>query len=681
MSARQGRGLRRIAFGAAVMTAVGALTAGAAQAADPVGASATMARTWGVDGHVAALAVAGDTVVVAGDFDMTIGPSGDEHVVTNLARYRPATGTFDPWPVVVDGPVGAVAVAGDTVYLAGDFRHVDGALRVSLAAVSLSTGAVLPWAPQANISAEAIAAVGSYVYIGGAFTTVTDGTGSVDAAHLARIGVDGTVDRPWSTALTLDDRVRTIVPKADGSAVYVGGDFGAIGSATYAARLALITTGPVASVDPTFRMGPNNNGGRAPVFGVALQGNALLIAAGGGGGGCTLQDATTGATQWSYHTNGNVAAAAFLGPMSYCGGHFSGSGSFNLLTRKKIAEVVTATGQITAWAPNVNSNLGIWALVSTGSALVTGGDFTKVGPTPQQHVGMFADRSLVGAPAVPHNLAARAGDHQVVLSWDYPDTDGGAKISKFAIYRSRGGGSSSLLAKTANPSYVDTTVQNGILGDPNTAYAYTVRALNAAGTGPATGQVQALPLAGQLITPSAPESFVATGDLGVASLSWTVPLSDGGSPITGYTILRGTASGVLAPYDTVPPQATSYTDHNAMLGTRYFYAVAATNLLGPGVQSKEGTATPDTGVPAAPVLIGVSAGGAAHLSWTAPDDGGSPITKYVLTRDGVRVFTGDASQRSFVDSGVKTGQTYAYKVKAVNGYGASHYSDVVSITI
>ncbi len=370
------------------------------------------------------------------------------------------------------------------------------------------------------------------------------------------------------------------MPTADGSGVYVGGDFGAIGSAGYASRLTLLSTGAVPTIDPTFRSGPNNQGNRAPVFSLALQGNDLLVAAGGSGGGCALQNATTGATQWAYHTTGNVAAVAFLGPMSYCGGHFSGSGSFETLSRYKIAEMVTSTGRITSWAPKVNSALGVWALASTGTALLTGGDFTKVGTVPQPHLGMFVDQAFVGVPLAPGNLAARAGDGEVVLSWDAPDSDGGAKIRKYAVYRALGGGSASLLAKTTTLSYLDTTVVNGVPGDPATAYTYTVLAINSAGKGPASAPATALPLAGQLTTPSAPQAFTAVGELGHASLSWDPPLSDGGSGVTGYTIYRGLTSGGLAPYQVVGAGTHAYLDTAVAVGTRYYYAVAATKRGG-----------------------------------------------------------------------------------------------------
>ena len=643
-----------------------------------------MARTWGVNGHVEAIAPAGDVVVVGGSFDTALSPSGDTLAVDNVALFREATGVVEAWPVSTDGPVQAVAVDGDTVYLGGDFRHVNGELRISLAAVSLSTGALLPWSPEANVWVNALAVSGGWVYLGGAFDTVTDAGGDVTAPYLARVSAsDGTVDRTWSTAV-LDAAVRSLLVDAAGTGIYVGGDFSAVDGQTFASRLTLLSTGTTPDIDPVFRSGLNNQDHRAPVLDLALDGDALLMGSGGSGGGCTVQDAATGTTRWSHHATGNVAAVAFLGSMSYCGGHFSGSASFEDLTRYKLAEMVTATGEITDSRPRINSALGVWALASTGTALMTGGDFTKVGGTLQPHLGMFVDTSALQPPASPKNVEARAGDGQVVVIWDTPDTDGGAKIRKYKVYRGLGSGRLKLLTKTKGLSLVDDGVVNGSPGDPASTYRYAVRAVTSVGVSDLSTVVEAVPQAGLVITPSAPHDLVATGSLGAADLTWSPPVTDGGSPVTAYVVLRGTTSGVLSPLTTLAGDATSYTDADVSVGVRYYYAVAAVNVVGQGTASKQATASPNTGVPGPPRLTAAPSdlGPGMLLEWEpSAITGAAPVKAYVLTRDGVRIYRGNGSVLEYTDASAASGVTYRYRVRAVNDYGSSPWSDAVIVTV
>src|SRR5262249_42189371 len=74
--------------------------------------------------------------------------------------------------------------------------------------------------------------------------------------------------------------------------------------------------------------------------------------------------------------------------------------------------------------------------------------------------------------------------------------------------------------------------------------------------------------------PSAPAVIGRAGN-GLVRLSWSAP-SDGGSPITGYKVYRGTTSGgesLLASLGNV----LSYVDTNVTNGTTYYFTVSAVN--------------------------------------------------------------------------------------------------------
>ena len=136
--------------------------------------------------------------------------------------------------------------------------------------------------------------------------------------------------------------------------------------------------------------------------------------------------------------------------------------------------------------------------------------------------------------------------------------------------------------------------------------------------------------------PSAPAAPVAVGHRRRRrrAPSWTAP-SDGGAPITGYNIYRGTAAGGETLLTSVG-NVTSYDDNTAVAnGTTYYYRVAAVNSVGEGAQSNEVSATPirrRPARPAAPTLSATAGDASVHLSWNAPADGGAAITGYNLYR-------------------------------------------------
>jgi hypothetical protein len=92
--------------------------------------------------------------------------------------------------------------------------------------------------------------------------------------------------------------------------------------------------------------------------------------------------------------------------------------------------------------------------------------------------------------------------------------------------------------------------------------------------------------------PSAPLNLQATGGNGQVSLSWSAPSSNGGAPITGYTIYKSTVQGQEIKSVTLPSTSNSYTDSSVTNGQAYYYTITATNTAGESSQSNEATATP-----------------------------------------------------------------------------------------
>jgi predicted phage tail protein len=183
--------------------------------------------------------------------------------------------------------------------------------------------------------------------------------------------------------------------------------------------------------------------------------------------------------------------------------------------------------------------------------------------------------------------------------------------------------------------------------------------------------------------PSAPQGLTATGGDGTVTLAWQAPTSNGGSPITGYNVYRGTTPGGegATPFAT-GVTTTGYTDNAVSNGTTYHYVVKAVNVVGPSTASNEASATPSapTGatVPGAPrnLTAAPATGKGVQLTWQAPTfDGGSPIVGYNVYRgttsggeSATPVATGVTST-SFKDSTTTRGATYYYRVAAVNAVG------------
>jgi titin len=291
--------------------------------------------------------------------------------------------------------------------------------------------------------------------------------------------------------------------------------------------------------------------------------------------------------------------------------------------------------------------------------------FNSAGLGPPSDVVFLVPAHL---PDPPLDVFAEATVERVNLSWLPPPFDGGSSIIEYRIYRSTRSEDLALLATTTEVplGYVDGRVDGGV------TYNYAITAVTAAGEGPLSRMVSATPIG----TASAPFGLVAVAGPGEVALTWRSPASDGGSPISGYVVLRGTAPEALGEL-AQPIDALAYSDTSGVIGVTYLYVIVAVNAAGRGDPSEVVQATP-LPVEVVPGKIGALAceirGAEVKLRWTPPEgDGGSPVTGYVVLRgaskDALEVAATLGAVTAWTDITVERGKTYYYTVAAINGVG------------
>lgn len=184
-------------------------------------------------------------------------------------------------------------------------------------------------------------------------------------------------------------------------------------------------------------------------------------------------------------------------------------------------------------------------------------------------VNVIDDRSAPSAPSI--GTAIATGSTTATLSFTAPSSNGGAIITSYKAYTSTG----SLLA-TLNQATSGTFSLSGL--SVGSTYSFYVTATNIVGTSSPSANSNSLTMGLSSTVPGAPTNLVAssTGET-TASISFTAPTSDGGSPITSYTftsspggvnaIFSGAGSGTLTVSGLLP-------------GTLYTFFGFATNSVG-----------------------------------------------------------------------------------------------------
>ncbi|MFZ5975714.1 MAG: InlB B-repeat-containing protein [Bacillota bacterium] len=270
------------------------------------------------------------------------------------------------------------------------------------------------------------------------------------------------------------------------------------------------------------------------------------------------------------------------------------------------------------------------------------------------------------AIATPELTAASAGYNSVKLTWTSASGAAG-----YEVYRATSGGSYNKIKTLSATSYTDTGLTTGV------GYYYKVRAYCTAGStttyGGYSGSKYAKPV------PAAPASVKAV------SASYTsIKISWGAvSGATAYKVYRKTSS-TGANTLVATTSATSFTNTGLTTGKTYYYTVCAYRVVGStmvyGGYSAVVSAIP---VPAAPASVKAARASSTSIkvTWGAV----SGATKYVVYRasssSGPFSPAGTVSGTSFTNTGLKTGRTYYFRVRAYHLEGSTKvygsYSAVV----
>jgi trimeric autotransporter adhesin len=176
--------------------------------------------------------------------------------------------------------------------------------------------------------------------------------------------------------------------------------------------------------------------------------------------------------------------------------------------------------------------------------------------------------------------------------------------------------------------------------------------------------------------PGAPTIGTATAGNGSAAVSFTPSASDGGAPITGYTVTATDTTNPANGGETATGTGSPVTVTGLTNGDSYTFAVTATNSAGTSAASGASNSVIPATVPGAPTIGTVKAGnGSATVSFTPPaSDGGLPITGYTVTAtdttnpaDGGQTATSAGSPVTV--TGLTNGHSYTFTVTATNPVG------------
>ena len=276
--------------------------------------------------------------------------------------------------------------------------------------------------------------------------------------------------------------------------------------------------------------------------------------------------------------------------------------------------------------------------------------------------------TLPSIPVAPSGLSATVSGLNITLNWsDNANNEDGYKIER-SLYGSKTVQQIATVLSNIT-TYEDTDLPSG------TEYEYRVRAYNIAGNSEYSNTIQVT----TMNAPDAPLEFVGFADNqnGYIEFMWSDVADE-----TGYIMERSDNNG--STWTQLSAIATNeYKDYTAAPGVSYCYRIYAYNEVGSGGYS-DILVLNLAGAPTAPnnLIATASSSTQINLTWTpnSQDENGFELQISLDQSTWNTIYTAQAGEISYSNTGLNSTTTYYYRVFAYNDIGNSDYSNIAIAT-